>query len=214
MDIQDPIIITGSPRSGKTMIAGILNICGVFGGNIDKKFENRELETLLIEPYLTLNNIHSKGHVKETDTSSLILTRDWKQRVYAELRRQGYSGGPWFIKSSQAAIMWPLWDYAFPNAKYLIIRRRIGDIVSSCMKTSYMNTFDNEKDWILMGRCYENLFVEMIQEGLDVKVVWPHRMKYGDYQQIYESLDWLGLPWKSEILAWVDPKFFKARSKK
>lgn len=212
--MKDPIIITGAPRSGKTMIAGILHICEAFSGKVDNKFENKELETQLIEPALFANKLNTKGHVIEVDTQKLFLPRNWKSRVEQLLIEQGYSGGPWFIKSNEVAVMWPIWNYAFPRAKYIIVRRRIGDIVSSCMKTAYMDTYTNERDWILMCRQYERLYVEMINEGLNCKVVWPHRMSYGDYQQIYETLDWVGLKWKTEILQWVDPKFFKVRSKK
>ena len=58
---------------------------------------------------------------------------------------------------------------------------------------------------------YEQRFVEMITEGLNCKVIWPERMVYGDYQQIMETVDWLGLKWKSEVLAWIDPKLWKSR---
>ena len=77
-----------------------------------------------------------------------------------------------------------------------------------------MKGCSNEEGWIQMCREYDLRFVEMINAGLDCKVIWPHRMAYGDYEQIYELLEWLGVEWKSEILPWIDPKFSKVRSKK
>jgi len=35
----------------------------------------------------------------------------------------------------------------------------------------------------------------------------------GDYQQMYETIEWLGLEWKSEVLNFIDPKLWKARRK-
>jgi len=53
----------------------------------------------------------------------------------------------------------------------------------------------------------------MITEGLNCKVVWPERMVQGNYQQMYETIEWLGLRWKSEVLTFIDPKLWKARRK-
>jgi hypothetical protein len=58
---------------------------------------------------------------------------------------------------------------------------------------------------------FEKRFVEMIMEGVNCKVVWPHRMVYGDYQQMMETIEWLGLKWNSQVLSFVDPKLWKAR---
>ncbi|MGB4239665.1 MAG: hypothetical protein WBJ87_08685, partial [Candidatus Hydrothermia bacterium] len=68
-----------------------------------------------------------------------------------------------------------------------------------------------EEGWLWMVHEYEKRFVEMIMSGIDCKVIWPDRMVYGDYQQIYEMLEWLGLPWKSEILTFLDPLLEKSR---
>lgn len=212
--MKDPIIITGIPRSGKTMIAGILNICGVFAGDVDKRYENHGFQEQLLAPYLTINGIDPEGQSKFIDTKKTTMYQGWKDDVEKLITKQGYKDGKWLLKSSQISLMWPLWEYAFPKSKYVIVRRRTGDIVQSCMKTSYMTGHKNEEGWIQMCREYDARFVEMINAGLDCKVIWPHRMAYGDYEQIYELLDWLGLEWKSEILSWVDPKFHKARKMK
>jgi len=46
---------------------------------------------------------------------------------------------------------------------------------------------------------------------LNVKIVWPERMVNGDYQQIYEAVEWAGLQWNSDAPAIIDPKFWKVR---
>ena len=212
--MKDPIIITGAPRAGKTMIAGILNICGVFTGVVDKKFENIPLEKGVIHPYLKNQNMDIEGQHGNADTSNLMIPNNWSTNIQHIMKQQGLCDEKWMLKSSSASLIWPVWKHAFPRAKYIIVRRRTGDIVSSCMKTSYMKKYDNEEGWIEMCREYDKCYVEMIEAGLDCKVIWPHRMAYGDYEQIYELLEWLGLSWKSEILPWIDPKFWKLRKKK
>ena len=205
--MKDPVIITGIPRSGKGLISGILNICGLQAGDVDKLFENRQIYQKTSQ-YLVDNGMDKDGQSIFKPTTNLKIPINWKSDIENILGE-----APWMIKSSHAALMWPVWNYAFPNAKYLIVRRRTGDIISSCMNTAYMKANTTQEGWLNMCREYEQRFVEMMNAGLNCKVIWPHRMAYGDYQQIYETLEWLGLEWDTKILEWVDPKFAKIRKK-
>jgi hypothetical protein len=211
--MKKPIIITGIPRSGKGMIAGILNICGIFTGNVDKRFENSLLNHSLIEPYCVANGMDADQQKTFVPTKTLSIPNDWKESVDYIWKQQGAKDDEWLLKSAQASLMWPVWNHAYPDAKWIIVRRRTGDIVSSCTKTAYMKAHGTEQGWLDMCREHEQRFVEMINAGLNCKVIWPHRMAYGDYQQIYELLEWLGLSWDTDILNWVDPKFAKIRKK-
>lgn len=195
------------------MIAGILQICGVFTGHTDKMLENIEMKEDLLFPYLSGNGADPNGLNPLPDSNQLTIPHSWKERVENILLGQAYDCGPWMFKSAKVALTWPVWQYAFPNAKYIIVRRRTGDIVQSCMKTGYLEAYSNEEGWKEMVRAYEEKFVQMISEGLNCKVIWPHRMVHGDYGQVYELLEWLGLPWKTEILSHIDPKFWKTRKK-
>jgi len=74
----------------------------------------------------------------------------------------------------------------------------------------------NERDgWIWWVHQHEKRFIEMMEseEGVNVKVIWPHRMVNGDYTQIKDMIDWLGLKWNTEILNFVDPLLWHARNK-
>ena len=62
-----------------------------------------------------------------------------------------------------------------------------------------------QKGWLWWIHEHERLFVDMIESGLNCKVVWPERMIRGDYHQVYEMLDWLGLPWDKKIVTSIGP---------
>jgi hypothetical protein len=95
------------------------------------------------------------------------------------------------------------------------------------MKTSFMDAFRRPEIRNVLGvelgiateqegllwwvHQHEERFVEMITEGLNCKVIWPHRMVDGDYQEMMETIDWLGLKWNSQVLSFIDPKFWRAR---
>jgi len=122
-------------------------------------------------------------------------------------------------------LIWPVWYHAYPRTKWVIVRRRTGDIIESCVKTGFMKAFKDENKrnainvqseedgWLWWVHEYEKRFVEMITEGLDCKVVYPQRLVYGDYSQLYEMLDWLRLKWSPSIFNYIDPLLETSRKK-
>ena len=63
--MENPILITGASRSGASMIAGTLNICGVFSGTISWNsknnergmFENIKIKQNVIDHYFIENGL-------------------------------------------------------------------------------------------------------------------------------------------------------------
>lgn len=213
---QSPILITGAARSGSGMIAGVINQCGAFGGIMTNKrglYENDIIRETIVKPYLKNTGSDEQGQRILPDTSAIIIPRNWKKQIEEVILNEGYTGGPWMYKDARSALLWPVWHYAFPNAKWIIVRRRTGDIIQSCLKTAYMNAYETEEGWLSWVHEYETRFIEMMTEGLNCKVIWPERMVHGDYQQLYETLDWLGLNWKNNILNFIDPLLWTSRKK-
>ena len=232
--MDNVILITGCARSGTSMVGGIVDICGGFGGdmsgpnknNLKGMFENSKIRNDLVKPYLQQQGADRMGQYPLPEIQNLRVPMNWKDRVERVMIDQGFTGGPWFYKGAKMCLTWPVWHFAFPNAKWIIVRRRTGDIINSCLKTSFMRAFankkwqkavgvENERDgWKWWVHQHEDRFVEMIQAGLNVKVVWPERMVTNNYQQMYEAVEWLGLDWKSkEVFDFIDPKLWKARRK-
>lgn len=219
--MNQPIFITGADRSGSTLIAKILQICGVFTGVTSNMLENLELREMCKE-YLFQNKRNGEFMV---ETMDLQIPVGWHQKVKGILGCESCSKKVWFFKSAQLAQMWPVWHYAYPNARWIIVRRRTGDIIQSCVKTGYMTMFKDPKNWEKICvtneeeawkwwvHQYEKKFVEMIEAGVNCKIIWPERMVVGDYQQIYEMLEWLGLQWTPKIVETIDPMLIKSRRK-
>jgi len=224
---RPPILITGVARSGAGMIAGVINICGAFGGIMTNKkglFENDKIRETIVKPYLGRARFDMQGQYP-LPGACLSLPTDWNRQVQKVVIDEGYDNGPWMYKDARTALIWPVWHYAFPDAKWIIVRRRTGDIIQSCLKTDYMQAFKalrprrainvlkEEEGWLWWVHQYEKKFVEIITEGVNCKVIWPERMMHGDYQQLYETLEWLGLPWKTEALSFIDPLLWSSRKK-
>ena len=231
--MQDPILITGAPRSGTSMVAGSIHLCGAFGGDMSGPnrnnekgmFENVYIRNQIVKPHLRNMGIDPMGQYPLPDLENLNIPMDWRKRIEQVMLDQGYEEGPWFYKGAKMCLLWPIWHFAFPNAKWIIVRRRTADIIRSCQKTSFMRAFvnpnnqkavgakDEREGWLWWVHQHEQRFVEMIQAGLNVKIVWPERMVTGDYQQVWETVEWCGLEWNNGIYNFISPKLWKRGGK-
>lgn len=220
-----PILITGCPRSGSSMIASVVNICGAFLGKTSVKsmFTNVSIKNKIVIPYFDRMGVDVNGQFPLPDTYGLSIPMDWKKKVEDIIELEGYVDGEWEYKDSRSALIWRVWNNAFPDAKWLIVRRRTADVIQSCIKTSFMSAFKNPKNieatnsenefgaWLWYVHQYESKFVEMINNGLNCKIIWPERMLDGNFKQIHEVVDWLGLEWNDKaigsvnVLLWGDP---------
>ena len=67
--VPDPIIITGCARSGTSLIAGTMHLCGAWVGNVTGptswnrkgQFENEFIRDRLVKPYLKSINMDPMG---------------------------------------------------------------------------------------------------------------------------------------------------------
>lgn len=219
---KSPIIVTGCARSGTSMVAGVISICGAFGGklygpnkyNQKGMFENARIREQVDKGYLRSIKMDPKGQEPLPDTGKLLIPANWQSQVDEIMLAEGYKEGPWFYKGARCCLVWPVWNYAYPDAKWVIVRRRSIDIVTSCRNTAFMNAYNTDDGWMGWVNHHEEKFVEMIQAGLNVKIVWPERMVRGNYEQIYELIVWLGLKWNAkEVMDFIEPKLWKAKQK-
>ncbi|MFW5879873.1 MAG: sulfotransferase, partial [bacterium] len=214
-----PIFVTGVERSGTSMIAKIIAESGVFVGRTTKLMESLPVKRLL-DTYYKNQGYDVHGQYPIPPRSNIMIPTDWRNNVEIVLRNEGMQEkGTFLLKSNRLSQTWRIWAYAFPEAQWIIIRRRTGDIIQSCLQTDYMDAYANkdildklkvsdERDgWKWWIHQHEQYFVDMITEGLDVKVIWPQRMVSGDYSQIYELYRWLGLTWKSKTTIQMIDKF-------
>ena len=211
---KSPIFITGCERSGSTIIAKIISHCGAFTGTITEMYENIAVKGLL-DRYYDLLGADTRGQYPLPDTKKLIIPTNWKQTIEDILVEEKHNEeNLWMLKGSRLCQIWPVWHYAFPNAKWIIVRRRTPDIIDSCLKTGYMRAYKNSEGWIGWVHEHENLFVEMIEAGINCKQVWPERLATGDYTQMKETIEWLGLTWKDDLIKIIEPLMWNSRQRK
>ena len=201
---QSPILITGCPRSGTTIVANAIQKAGAFIGqtSIRGMMENDEIREKLIRPYFKQKGLDCRGQFLKQHNVS--IPTDWNVKIENILKSQGLTANNIWMYKGLGCLIWPIWNYTYPDAKWIIVRRRTGDIIQSCMKTAYMTAFNTEEGWKDWVHQYENKFVEMIEAGLNCKIVWPERILNGNYTQIYETIEWCGLKWNDQIIPTIN----------
>lgn len=217
-----PILITGCARSGTSLVAGIVDRCGAFGGNVvgptphnrRGQFEHVGVRELIVKPYLrdTLG-VDPLGQDPLPDRRELPDLPNLARKVLAFLRSDGFEGGPWYYKGAKLALIWPVWARAFPRARWLIVRRDTEAIARSCLRTSFMRAFDTAEGWSGWVEHHLECFREMRAAGMEVREVWPAEVLAGQMEPLREAIDWLGLDWsEAGIRDLCDPTLFTAGS--
>lgn len=212
--MNKPLLITGVPRSGTSIIAGVTAFCGAFTGEINKMYENTDIRGLC-KSILYKTGSDVNGHYPLPDSIS-------SRKVNMEniIKKQGYIDGIWQYKDNRITILWEVFNSLYPNAKWVVVRRNDDDIINSCMKTSYMDTFkkDNsiktklnvfsEKEcWEWVINEYVRRFTIMKKAGLDVFFIYPEQIKETDYSNIKELIEWSGLEYKEkEVIEFINTK--------
>ena len=222
--LNNPVFVTGVERSGSSLIARILDMCGAFSGRTTQMCENVNLKGLT-DTYYKQMGIDPRGQYPLPNTQEMLIPADWKDQVFGRLGSEDYDEKQtWMYKGSRIAQIWPVWNHAFPNAKWIVVRRRTGDVIESCLKTGFMNAYADQQvqkvlgvetereGWLWWVHEHEHLFVDMIDTGLNVKVIWPERMMDGNFDQIHEMLEWLGLPWNPGIISLLNYTLIKDKN--
>ena len=200
------ILITGAARSGTTLTASILQACGAELGAVNQLKESHAVREGLVKPYLTGIGADPLGQYPLPDTSDVVMDPTWRGRVLTAL-----GDGVNTYKGAKMCLMWQLWDNAFPEAQWVIVRRERAGIVSSCMRTSFMRAFKRPEGWEQWVSFHEDRFEEMKQAFPDrVREVWPAQFLAGDEAPMKELIEWCGLGYNSAAAtACVKPGLFR-----
>lgn len=223
--MNDPIVITGCARSGTSLTAGTVNICGAFGGdmfgpnkhNQKGMFENKEVRQNIVKPYLKRIGCDPMGQKPLPNNRQVFEVNEnvaatWRTRIQEIYKHQGYVSGEWFYKGAKVCLVWYLWHKAFPRAKFVIVRRDAKDIANSCMRTAFMRSYNTHQGWMKWVAKHERRFDEMKSAGLNVFEFWPAKVIGGDYSHAKEMVDFLGLEYsknESIIKSFIDPKLYR-----
>jgi len=214
---ESPILVTGCARSGTSLVAGIIHLCGAFGGNLlgpweyNKKgqFENLYIRENMVKPYLNAIMADPRGQRPLPVAESVPVIIDWHEYFLEVMVEQGYIDGPIFYKGAKMCLMWPVWSTAFPKAKWIIVRRDDKGIIASCLRAPFMTAYTDEEGWQYWVNHHKLCWNEMRDAELDIFEIWTPPLIDGDLSGAKEMIQWLGLEWDEEkIDEFVSPELW------
>jgi len=208
MPMVDPILITGVPRSGTSLVANIVNQAGARGGVLDVNgtkenptgfYENQEIITKVTKRILFDLGYDPRGQVKLPGTDCGRV--DVSNEVFDIVRGQGIgTGEKWFFKDPKTILLYGSWNESFPKAKWVLVRRNTTDIVGSCLRTNFMGDRETIGEWIEYAREYMNLMDALRYEGADARELWYDNIIEGNYEELREVIEWLGLKYDERYI--------------
>lgn len=163
------IFVTGCARSGTSLTAKILKAHGCNLGPVNVLYENTDIRQQVLKPYLKECGADPLGQ-------RLPMPKREHCKPYPDLRDRilGRIPGHEPRAYKDAKLCWAYWPFAeaFPEAKWVIVRRDKERIVDSCMNTSFMWSHKKREPWNEWVEAHEQRFSEMHKE-LDAIEVWP-----------------------------------------
>jgi hypothetical protein len=181
------------------------------------QFENHAIREDLVKPFLRSMGADPMGQKPLPDIIECIgkatqTAPTFRRFIQGVMDEQGYTGGPWFYKGAKMAIVWPIWHEAFPDAKWIIVRRHPNDIAASCLRTAFMRAYKTEAGWLSWVAEHERRFFEMHAAGLKAREIWSQKIIEGNLDWIKGAVEWAGLKWNEEaVRAFVDPGLWGKR---
>lgn len=207
-DFDRPILITGCARSRTSMVAGVIDKCGAWGGdmfgaasgNPKGFYENKHLRERLVKPWLKMMDVDPLGvYPLPPYPDPDYWGPQVREATEYFLQEQGYQGERWFYKGAKMAYLWPAWVEAFPNAKWVIVRRDREEIIDSCLRTPFMSQHSKDREFWEKWVDATEMRLEDLKQVVDYIEVWPP-------DGLKDMVDELGLEWTDEAEDFITPK--------
>lgn len=165
------IIVTGAARSGTSLTTRILQAHGChLGSTVNGLYENTDVRDGVVKRYLRSIGADPLGQSILPDTDNLAYVPGWRKTVERHFRA---FPKPWAYKCAKATLIWPVWHEAFPDAKWIIVRRNKRSIAASCLRSGFMCHYRDIAGWEWWVEEHEKRFDAMKAAGLDIVEVWP-----------------------------------------
>lgn len=204
---DEPVLVTGLPRSGTSLVAGLLGVCGLWlgqtvpGGRENPRgfFENVLLRERLQKELLKRGNFDPLGVRRLPPPDWQPMVPNFRDVVGQMLAAQGYVGqGPWGFKDAKMTLTWRIWSAHFPRARWIVVRRPSDQVIASCLRTSFMRHHSEQPDY---WRGFAESYVERLAQ-LEASVEWCRNIdspaivgrRYEELEQLAHDL---GLTWRA-----------------
>jgi len=207
---RDPIIVCGVPRSRTSLTMQLLQISGLFLGKVSGvtkanpyppgQLENVEIINKVVKPELRANGYDPKGQYPIPPIDFYDLNQQKRQQVLSIMKSQGLKEDQkWGIKLCKAVWNYRGWLGSFPNATWIIVRRKDEDIVKSCLspKAAFMDKYNTPDGWRWWVNEHKKRF-ELIKQNCTAYELDTDAVINKDFTQLKTVIKAVGLKWKPD----------------
>lgn len=205
---QTPILIAGPPRSGTTMLAGLLSTHGVWVGrarttqypdtNVKFGSENQDIKAIMKR--IAAGRGYRNWNVPLPDQP------DFWNGIKEEVEAFVPANTSWLVKTSWTLVWHEFWTEAYPHAQWVLPYRNVLSTLDSIARHPGMSR--NHPPW------QRRTFVEALQRrqsqvAAQVResiVVDVYRVSRGDRDSILALFEFLQItPQWEKINQWIQP---------
>lgn len=223
--LKRPILITGLPRSGTSLTAGLLDICGAWSGttvpgskdNVKGFFEHSMLRETVNKALLSRIDCDPLG-VKKLPPHELPPINNFKETVTDIILNDGYNGKkPWMFKDAKLLLLWPYYKEYFPSATWIVVKRDRDEIIDSCLRTGFMKQHSEDRAyWERWAKDYEDRIERLKASGVKYHEIWAKDIVKPESRDVLRQLiKKLKLKWNEDkVSEFIEPTVWHARSEK
>ena len=208
MPTVEPILITGVPRSGTSLVANVIHHCGAGGGLVHTNggpgnptglYENQAIIDRVNKEILWNLGCDPRGQEKLPDHN--IPRIDISIEIHTIIQGQGGSiTKPWYFKDPKTLLVYGSYLKSFPGAKWILVRRNIDDIIDSCIRASFLCNKDSVVACENYVKHYLALAEKLQAECPNVLEVWYDKIMDGNLDELGKVIEWLGLEFIPEYI--------------
>jgi len=217
IEALDKMIFVGTcPRSGSSMICGVLERCGAFSGitngataaNERGQYENGQMNAALFGSAFEATGAGGNIRVLRTlqDAGALPRIDYIEARITMLMRNQGYTSGAAYFKGGNFLYFFDQIIDQMPDAPWVLPVRDKKEIRRSMRRVGMAQT-DEERD--LLIDAYRACYDLIEAKAKEVYLIDTNKVKDGDFTQIKAAVEAMGMIWnQEEVEEWIDPELW------
>ena len=207
---QDPILIAAPPRSGTTMLAGLLHRHGVWVGRsrttmypgTNSNFGSENIDIKLIFQSAAVMHNYKNWHTPFPDFGSWPSLKDQIEKFVPEDTR-------WLVKTSWNLIFWEFWVNAYPEARWLFPIRPTPKVVDSMNRHPGMKRHPDKQKYSYISHLLQNQtkVADMVMHSTHVNIEQLVDLEQDVVEDLFSFLEIEADPF--QLAEWLDPKMLK-----
>jgi hypothetical protein len=200
---EAPIFVLGLPRSGTSLVAGLLAQCGVWTGttvpagpeNPRGFYEHVLLRDRVVKGILARAGFDPLGARRLPPVDRAIEVPGLAELVRGLLELDGYRHDrPWLYKDPKLTLLWPTFRTAFPGARWIVVRRDVQAVIRSCLQVPFLRQHSGDlRFWEGFVAAYQERLQHLLDSGVECHELQSEAVAAGKLDELERVLGALGL---------------------